>query len=177
MNKPTRGTRLMLLRCLVALALAVLTAATTAAQEKHREQHDAHDAARAEHRRAMLALKDEIPEAYRIMERTPVVPDEDSLQQGRKQFLRNCSLCHGASGDGGGPAAAALKTPPANFLDKQHSAVYGPGEKFWIIGHGSGKTGMPAFPDIPLVDRWHLVNYILHLQQQAPETWQEHGHH
>lgn len=173
-NKPAHGTRLMLVRCLVALALAFLPAAAVAAQEKHQDHHDA---ARAEHRRAMLALKEEIPEAYRIMERTPVVPDADSLQQGRRQYLQNCSLCHGESGDGGGPAAASLKTPPANFLDKQHSAVYGPGEKFWIIGHGSGKTGMPAFPNIPLIDRWHLVNYILHLQQQAQKTWKEHGHH
>jgi hypothetical protein len=36
-------------------------------------------------------------------------------------------------------AAYVLKTPPANFLDHKHSAIYGPGEKYWIIGNGTGK--------------------------------------
>lgn len=59
-----------------------------------------------------------------------------------------------------------MKTPPANFLEKKHSAIYGPGEKYWIIGNGTGKTGMPAFSQLTPVQRWHLVNYIIHLQEE-----------
>jgi mono/diheme cytochrome c family protein len=125
---------------------------------------------------SMLAVKEGVPEEYRIMERTPVIPDDESLQQGEKLFLQNCGVCHGEKGDGKGPAAAALKPPPANFLEKKHSAIYGPGEKYWIIDKGTGKTGMPAFPQLTPVDRWHLVNYILHLQQERSGEKNKHDH-
>ena len=122
------------------------------------------DTSMSDHMQAMQELKQAIPEEYRIMQRTPIIPDGKSLQQGQTQFQQNCVVCHGDTGDGKGPAASALQTPPANFLDKKHSAIYGPGEKFWIIGQGSGKTGMPGFSQLTLADRWHLVNYILSLQ-------------
>jgi mono/diheme cytochrome c family protein len=86
-------------------------------------------------------------------------------------------VCHGEGGDGKGSAAASLKTPPANFLDKQHSDTYGPGEKFWIIGNGTGQTGMPAFTDLTLNERWHLVNYILNIQQETQEAQNDHERH
>lgn len=131
----------------------------------------------SEHMQAMLAIKKTTPEEYRIMQRTPIYPNEESLQQGRKLFLHNCSVCHGEKGDGKGPAAATLKTQPANFLDKKHSDIYAPGEKFWIIGNGSGKTDMPGFPQIDPLDRWHLVNFILHLRQQGTKEKKGHDDH
>ncbi len=127
--------------------------------EEHPEKNQ-----KSAHMQAMYALKEKIPAKYRIMERTPIHPDEESLSLGKELYEKHCDMCHGSEGHGNGPAASGMKTPPANFLDREHSAIYGPGEKFWIIGNGSGKTGMPPFPQIDLVDRWHLVNYILSLQ-------------
>jgi len=127
------------------------------------EGHHQPDEGTSEHMRSMMDTKKRVPDEYRIMERTPIPPSKKSLQQGRKLFLQNCSVCHGEKGNGKGPAAA-LKTPPANFLDKKHSAIYSPGEKYWIIGNGTGKTGMPAFSQFTPIDRWHLVNFILQLQ-------------
>lgn len=127
--------------------------------------HHHHDEEAPDHMQSMMAVKESIPEEYLIMERTPILPSEESLQKGQKLFLQNCSACHGEGGDGKGPAAASLQTPPANFLDKKHSAIYGPGEKFWIIGHGTEQTGMPAFSHLTPIDRWNLVNHILQLQQ------------
>ena len=124
-----------------------------------------HNMGMTEHMQSMQKVKEGVPEEFQIMERTPIIPDEDSLQLGLKLFLQNCSACHGEKGDGKGPAAAALKTPPANFLDSKHSAMYGPGEKYWIIGNGTGSTGMPAFTQFTPVQRWSLVNHILQLQQ------------
>lgn len=119
-----------------------------------------------QHMQAMMAVKEKVPEEYRIMERTPIIPDQQSLARGQELFGRNCAACHGEKGDGEGPAAAALPTAPASFLDTHHSGMYNPGEKYWIIGNGSGTTGMPAFPDLGPADRWHLVNHILSLQQE-----------
>ena len=150
---------------LAILAILIMTAPQGLAHEK---EHHHDDDMMSEHMQAMMAVKKEIPEEYRIMERTPVLPDEDSLQRGRELFLQNCKVCHGEKGDGQGPAAASMKTPPANFLDLDHSATYGPGEKFWIIGHGNSKTGMPPFPQLTPAERWDLVNHILFLQQGNP---------
>ena len=122
----------------------------------------------------MMAVKENIPDEYQIMERTPIPPSDKSLQQGRKLFLQNCSVCHGEDGAGKGPAATALETPPANFLDKKHSAIYSPGEKFWIIGHGTEKTGMPAFSNLTPIERWHLVNHIIQLQHDPEKKNKNH---
>lgn len=149
----------------VTLFLLIATSSSTLALGKTHH----HERQMSAHMQSMLEVKEGVPEAYRIMERTPIIPDAESLQQGGKLFLENCSVCHGEKGDGKGPAAAAMKPQPADFLNKKHSTIYGPGEKFWIIGHGSGKTGMPAFSQLIPVDRWHLVNYILHLQQKQEE--------
>ena len=163
------------LTCQTAILILIFFFASTGLA--HEKKHHQADKGMSAHMKEMYALKDKIPEEYRIMERTPIVPDEESLQQGQKLYEQSCTVCHGKAGDGKGPAAAAMSTPPANFLDKKHSAIYGPGEKYWIIGTGSGKTGMPGFPKIDSIDRWHLVNYILHLQQEGAAETKEHGQH
>ncbi len=119
-----------------------------------------------QHMQAMMAVKDQVPEDYRVMERTPIPPEAESLARGKELFVTNCTVCHGENGDGKGPAALSLTPPPANFLEKKHSAMYGPGEKYWIIGNGTGKTGMPPFPQLTPIERWHLVNYIFDLQEK-----------
>jgi mono/diheme cytochrome c family protein len=35
--------------------------------------------------------------------------------QGRMLYLRDCASCHGLMGEGDGPIARALSTPPANL--------------------------------------------------------------
>jgi len=119
----------------------------------------------SKHMQAMMAVKDNIPAEYQVMERTPIIPDKDSLDRGRQLYRQKCAVCHGEGGRGDGPVAKAMAPPPANFLDLDHSAIYGPGEKYWIIGNGSGETGMPAFNQIAIKDRWDLVNFILQLQK------------
>lgn len=157
---------------LLLLSISWASSAFANGKEKHAEESGIN-----QHMQAMMAVKGKIPEEYRIMERTPIVPEETSLNRGKELFILNCAVCHGERGDGKGPASAGLKTPPANFLDAKHSAMYNPGEKFWIIGNGTGETGMPGFSHLSPEDRWHLVNHILFLQPQS-ETGQPHerGH-
>ena len=135
-----------------------------------------HDTEMSDHMQAMQSAKKEIPEEYRIMERTPIVAGAESLQLGAELFAQNCSVCHGEKGDGKGPAAKSLQTPPANFLDTKHSSIYGPGEKYWIIGHGTKTTGMPGFSQLTAVERWHLVNHIYQLQRSQSTEHKTHGH-
>ena len=116
----------------------------------------------------MMAVKDLIPEKYQAMDTTPVSPTPESIKRGQELYQRSCSVCHGEDGKGDGPAASSLKTKPANFLDKEHSSIYGPGEKYWIIENGTEATGMPGFPKLSAEDRWHLVNFIMKLQEGIP---------
>ena len=147
------------------LAATVLLAATAVLAGAHGTEQHAADRQNNAHMDAMRALKESIPSSFRVMERTPMIPDQESLAQGSQLYQQNCASCHGQKGDGQGPAAAVLGTPPANFLDTAHSSIYGPGEKYWIIGNGAGETGMPAVPDLGPKQRWDLVNYILSLQK------------
>jgi len=126
-----------------------------------------HGAVKADaHMAAMYRLKEKMPEEFRLMDRTPVTPTQQSLARGKELYLQHCAACHGKEGKGDGPAAAGMNPPPANFLDLDHSAIYGPGEKYWLIGNGSPETGMPGFAaQLTPLDRWHLVNHILGLQK------------
>jgi mono/diheme cytochrome c family protein len=150
------------------LAALVLTVQPVLAHgDKHKEAMDAH-------MQTMLQVREQIPEEYRVMNRTPVSPTPQALARGQELYARDCAVCHGQDGKGDGPAAAAMDPRPANFLDLKHSAIYGPGEKYWLIGKGSGKTGMPAFDKLGPAQRWDLVNFILSLQEKA--QGQDHGH-
>ena len=80
----------------------------------------------------------------------------------KKAVETNCVTCHGASGHGDGPAAAALPPPkPANWtsvaVQKQTD-----GEIFWKISNGRG--AMPPWKHLPEKERWEVVNYIRSLK-------------
>lgn len=42
-------------------------------------------------------------------------PSGTTMSAGQQYFLRYCSTCHGLEGRGDGPAASALRTPPADL--------------------------------------------------------------
>lgn len=44
-----------------------------------------------------------------------VVVTSTSPASGKEMYTAYCAVCHGTDGKGGGPAASALKTPPANL--------------------------------------------------------------
>src|SRR5580700_5256007 len=49
-----------------------------------------------------------------------------SSASGKGMYVSYCAACHGADGKGGGPAASALKTPPADLtmLSKNNGGKY-----------------------------------------------------
>lgn len=146
-------------------SLLTLLAAAAGNAWGHGAHHHQESSEMKSHMEQMYQLKQQIPEEYRIMNRTPLIPDDQSQRHGEELFGRFCVVCHGQDGRGDGPTAKSLDPAPADFLDLDHSAIYGPGEKYWIIGNGSGKTGMPGFAqELTPKDRWDLVNHIYRLQ-------------
>jgi mono/diheme cytochrome c family protein len=49
-----------------------------------------------------------------------------SAASGKEMFQSYCAVCHGTDGKGGGPAASALKTPPADLttLSKSNGGTF-----------------------------------------------------
>ena len=44
-----------------------------------------------------------------------------NLTQGAQLYAQQCASCHGANGDGNGPAAAGLEPPPIAFTDSERA--------------------------------------------------------
>lgn len=51
--------------------------------------------------------------AQTVIKHVPARPT--SAASGKEMFASYCAVCHGRDGKGGGPAAAALKVPPADL--------------------------------------------------------------
>ena len=81
----------------------------------------------------------------------------------KKSVETNCASCHGASGKGDGPAAAALPPPkPADWTSAKVQSQ-SDGELFWKITNGRG--AMPPWKHLPEKERWSIVNYIRTLKK------------
>jgi mono/diheme cytochrome c family protein len=76
---------------------------------------------------------------------------------GKKLAETNCASCHGASGKGDGPAAAALTPKPADWTSAKVQGE-SEGELFWKISNGRGP--MPPWKHLSEKDRWDLVSYV-----------------
>jgi mono/diheme cytochrome c family protein len=69
-----------------------------------------------------------------------------------------CSACHGASGKGDGPGAAALNPKPADWTSATTQGD-SDGCLFWKITEGRG--AMPKWGPLTTdKERWDLVNYV-----------------
>jgi mono/diheme cytochrome c family protein len=60
----------------------------------------------------------------KVIQRVPV--KQTSAASGKEMFNNYCAVCHGTDGKGGGPAASALKVPPADLtqLAKNNGGKY-----------------------------------------------------
>jgi len=71
--------------------------------------------------------------------------DAEYAKKGRALYVQYCVSCHGPSGKGDGPAASALKVPPADLTNVSRKYNGFPAEKMmdyingekYAIGHGS----------------------------------------
>jgi mono/diheme cytochrome c family protein len=90
------------------------------------------------------------------------LPPGKAVEQGKKSAQVNCVSCHGGSGKGDGPAAAALNPKPADWTSKRVQDETD-GALFWKISTGRG--AMPPWKHLPENERWALVQYIRSLKK------------
>ena len=86
---------------------------------------------------------------------------------GHKVFITWCSGCHGARGQGDGPAAKAITVRPRNFTAepfKIRSTVSGQAptrqDIFDTITRGLPGSAMPSFKFLSEEERWQLVDHV-----------------
>lgn len=99
------------------------------------------------------------------------VPD---LSRGAALYAENCAGCHGANGDGRGPAAQGMDPPPIDFTDRARARERSLFALYQVIEQGLEGTAMPGFAHLPPEDRWVLA---FHAGQFAypPSAAQEGG--
>ena len=93
--------------------------------------------------------------------KSPITPV--SLENGRKVFEKNCSICHGLTGNGDGPMAKQLDPRPAVLSDPKLTGDNNtiPYDNFEVINVGIANTSMKPWADIlSEAQIWDVTYYI-----------------
>jgi mono/diheme cytochrome c family protein len=74
-----------------------------------------------------------------------------SAASGKEMYTSYCAVCHGTDGKGGGPAASALKTPPADLtlLSKNNGGKF-PAPKVSSILRGTSDLPAHGSEEVPV---------------------------
>lgn len=95
----------------------------------------------------------------------PARAAQPDVERGKEKYRQFCAVCHGASGRGDGPAAAALNPKPRNYTDKEFVARMTDRAMFEIIKQGGAAVkkspSMPAWGEALRDEEIHdLIAYI-----------------
>ena len=89
----------------------------------------------------------------------PMEGDADSINRGKALYDRNCTTCHGLSGNGQGPAAHGIGTYPRELYVWNNAPTSADGYLYWFITNG--RNEMPPWGLVLSEnERWDLINYI-----------------
>ena len=96
--------------------------------------------------------------------------DFRSIARGQEIYNIYCNVCHGETGMGDGAVSMAgpKKGPFAGVYPLAVATARSDGYIWNVIRIGAGNSPgyrMPNYRHIPDEDRWHLVNYVRHLQR------------
>jgi mono/diheme cytochrome c family protein len=83
-----------------------------------------------------------------------------SAAQGRRLYEANCAQCHGAGGEGDGPAARGMTPPPANLA--LHARWHPDAQLEWLIANGLPGTAMEGFGE--RLDAGQVRDIVAHLR-------------
>lgn len=142
---------------------AELAQGVTALHKAIEQRQDGADVARsARQLGARLAV------AYEVSQAPAITPDP---VRGEPLYAQHCSVCHGATGVGDGPASVGMSPPPANLRDTQRLDRLSLYAIFNTLGLGVEGTDMPSFADqLDERQRWDLATYIAGLSVDPAAT-------
>lgn len=130
--------------------------------------HDADDPHMQAMEKLRQALKAKLGAQY---DQTVPSASAEQLATGKKKYEQFCVTCHGVSGKGDGPAAVALKPPPADFTDPMHASFYSDRGRIEIIKSGSPGTTMTGWSAMLKEDEILAVyQYVRSFRDKAAKT-------
>ena len=96
--------------------------------------------------------------AYEVSQAPAITPDPT---RGAPLYAQHCSVCHGETGAGDGPASVGMTPPPANLRDARRLDRLSLYAIYNTLGLGVEGTDMPSFADqLDERQRWDLATYI-----------------
>ena len=102
--------------------------------------------------------------AKAVHRQNPIPATKESLVRGRSIYMSHCATCHGATGQGNGPAGRLLRSPPANLTVTKNYHTEGE-LAYWIA---VGRGAMPAWEDIlGETQIWEAVNFLKSLPNRV----------
>jgi mono/diheme cytochrome c family protein len=100
-----------------------------------------------------------IPAQYAGKKSPFAANDAAALAAGKQVYDDKCAACHGPTGQGNGPAAAALNPKPVNFGDKAYMQGMPVDCHFYRINEGVQGTGMPPWKALGDDAIWKVLLY------------------
>ncbi|WP_243055624.1 FTR1 family protein [Pseudomonas sp. BP01] len=96
--------------------------------------------------------------AYEVSQAPVITPDP---ARGAALYAQNCSICHGDTGAGDGPAGVGLEPAPANLRDVSRLDQLSLFDLYNTLALGIDGTEMPSFADqLDDRQRWDVAAYI-----------------
>ncbi|AHG38747.1 cystathionine gamma-synthase [Pseudomonas syringae CC1557] len=96
--------------------------------------------------------------AYEVSQAPAITPDP---ARGAPLYAQHCSVCHGDSGAGDGPAGIGLEPAPSDLRDATRLDRLSLYDLYNATGLGIAGTDMPAFADqLDDRQRWDVATYI-----------------
>ncbi|MBX8502449.1 cytochrome c/FTR1 family iron permease [Pseudomonas lijiangensis] len=106
--------------------------------------------------------------AYEVSQAPIITPDP---ARGAPLYAQNCSVCHGDTGAGDGPAGIGLEPAPSDLRDASRLDRLSLYDLYNTLGLGISGTDMPAFADqLDDRQRWDIATYIASFSAQPVST-------
>ena len=82
------------------------------------------------------------------------------MKLAKQTYDVTCAACHGATGEGNGPVAFAVKPPPRNFVKDEFKAGDRVEQIYKTVTSGLPGTKMVGYPSLDDDERWGLAYYV-----------------
>jgi len=136
---------------------------------------------------AVLAGSEDRAEPQSLGRKFPDVSGDRILSRGKELFAKQCSICHGETGDGAGTFAYLMNPRPRNLqqgnfkLSTTQNQIPTDDDLLRTISRGMPGSAMPPWGHLPLSDLQALVRYVRQIHLGASkvdvESQVAHGAH
>lgn len=110
----------------------------------------------------------------------PVQPTDANLIEGIRLYKANCALCHGGPNAATSAVGEGLYPQAPQFLKDAPDMPQN--QNFWIIKHGIGRTGMPAWGKVISDNEiWQVTTFLSRMEEldkqssAVQEAWKSGG--